>query len=142
MTVYDGGGGGGGRCSFVFDSLNPWTVACQAPLSMELSRQETEVGCNSLLRGMSLWQISSFIWQNSKPDSIAPVQFSSVPQLCLTLPSLNEPGLPTRDRTQPAETPSHTVFLLSTYHHFYSLGLSPLGLRAQGFLEVKYSPSQ
>ena len=109
---------------------------------MELSRQETGVGCNSLLHGMSLWQISSFTRQNSKPDSIAPVKFSSVPQLRLTLPSLNEPGLPTRNRTQPVETPSHTVFLLITYHHFYSLGLSPLGLRAQDFLEVKYSPSQ
>ena len=27
-------------CSVVSDSKNPWTVACKAPLSMELSRQE------------------------------------------------------------------------------------------------------
>ena len=27
-------------CSVVSDSLSPWTVACQAPLSMEFSRQE------------------------------------------------------------------------------------------------------
>ena len=27
------------------NSCNPWTVACQAPLSMEFSRQETGVGC-------------------------------------------------------------------------------------------------
>ena len=27
-------------CSVVSDSTNPWTVACKAPLSMELSRQE------------------------------------------------------------------------------------------------------
>ena len=26
--------------SVVFDSATPWTVACQAPLSMEFSRQE------------------------------------------------------------------------------------------------------
>ena len=27
-------------CSFVSDSAIPWTVGCQAPLSMEFSRQE------------------------------------------------------------------------------------------------------
>ena len=27
-------------CSVLSDSANPWTVACQAPLSMEFSRQE------------------------------------------------------------------------------------------------------
>ena len=27
-------------CSVMFDSVTPWTAACQAPLSMELSRQE------------------------------------------------------------------------------------------------------
>ena len=51
MTVYDGGGGGGGRCSFVFDSLNPWTVDHKAPLSMEFSRQETAVGGIPFSRG-------------------------------------------------------------------------------------------
>ena len=29
----------------------PWTVACQAPLSMGFSRKNTEVGCHSLLQG-------------------------------------------------------------------------------------------
>ena len=28
----------------------PWTVACQAPLSMEFSRQDTGVGCHFLLQ--------------------------------------------------------------------------------------------
>jgi len=27
-------------CSVVSDSVTPWTIACQAPLSMEFSRQE------------------------------------------------------------------------------------------------------
>ena len=43
MTAYDGGGGGGRR-SIVSDSVSPWTVANQAPLSMEFSRQETAMG--------------------------------------------------------------------------------------------------
>ena len=29
----------------------PWTVAPQAPLSMGLPRQDTEVGCHALLQG-------------------------------------------------------------------------------------------
>ena len=32
--------GGGGACSAVSESATPWTVAHQAPLSMEFSRQE------------------------------------------------------------------------------------------------------
>ena len=32
----------------------PWTVACQAPLSMGFSRQNTAVGCHFLLRGIFL----------------------------------------------------------------------------------------
>ena len=46
--------GGGG--SLVFKSCptlaTPWTVACQAPLSMRFSRQEYWVGCHSLLQGI------------------------------------------------------------------------------------------
>ena len=30
----------------------PWTVACQAPLSMEFSRQDTEVGYHFLFQGI------------------------------------------------------------------------------------------
>ena len=37
-------------------SLTPWTVACQASLSMEFSRQNTGVGCHSLLQGIVLTQ--------------------------------------------------------------------------------------
>ena len=34
--------------------LIPWTVACQAPLSMEFSGKNTAVGCHFLLQGLSL----------------------------------------------------------------------------------------
>ena len=36
--------------SVVSDSAIPWTVACQAPLSMEFSRKNTGVGCHFLLQ--------------------------------------------------------------------------------------------
>ena len=32
--------------------VTPWTVACQAPLSMEFSRQDSGVGSHSLLQGI------------------------------------------------------------------------------------------
>ena len=32
----------------------PWTIACQAPLSMGFSRQNTRVGCHALLQGIFL----------------------------------------------------------------------------------------
>ena len=34
----------------------PWTVACQGPLSMKFSRQESGVGCHFLLQGISQTQ--------------------------------------------------------------------------------------
>ena len=34
----------------------PWTIASQAPLSMEFSRQNTRVGCHSLLQEIFLIQ--------------------------------------------------------------------------------------
>ena len=37
--------------SVSFNSTTPWTVALQAPLSMELSRQNTGEGCHFLLQG-------------------------------------------------------------------------------------------
>ena len=38
--------------SCVWLHVTPWTVSCQAPLSMEFSRQDTGVGCHSLLQGI------------------------------------------------------------------------------------------
>ena len=37
--------------SVVSDSVTPWTVACQAPLSMEFSRQEYCSGVHALFKG-------------------------------------------------------------------------------------------
>ena len=34
--------------------VTPWTVACQAPLSMGFSRKNTQVGCWDLLQGTFL----------------------------------------------------------------------------------------
>ena len=39
--------------SAVSDSVTPWTVACQAPLSLGFSRQEYGVGCSAPSRGAS-----------------------------------------------------------------------------------------
>ena len=39
--------------------VTPWTVACQAPLSVEFSRQETGVGFPFLLPGIFLIQGSN-----------------------------------------------------------------------------------
>ena len=36
--------------------VNPWTVTCQAFLSLEFSRQNTRVGCHVLLQGFFLTQ--------------------------------------------------------------------------------------
>ena len=38
--------------SVLSDSVTPWTVACQAPLSMEFFRQEYCSGSHSLLQGI------------------------------------------------------------------------------------------
>ena len=37
-------------CSVVSDSVTPWTVAYQAPLSMGFSGKNTGVGCHVLLQ--------------------------------------------------------------------------------------------
>ena len=32
--------------------VTPWTVACQAPLSMDSSGKNTGVGCHAILQGL------------------------------------------------------------------------------------------
>ena len=39
--------------------VTPWTVACQAPLSLGFPRQETGMGCHFLLQGIFLTQGSN-----------------------------------------------------------------------------------
>ena len=52
-----GGGGGGGLVDKSCPTLaTPWTVACQAPLSVGFSRQEYGMGSHSLLQGIFLTQ--------------------------------------------------------------------------------------
>ena len=44
-------------CSVMSDSATPWTMACQAPLSMGFfPSQNTRVGCHFLLQGVFLTQ--------------------------------------------------------------------------------------
>ena len=38
--------------SRIWLSVTPWTVVCQAPLSMEFSRQDSGAGCHALLQGI------------------------------------------------------------------------------------------
>ena len=45
-----------GMLSHVQLFVTPWTVACQAPLSMEFPRQEYWSGCHFLLQGIFLTQ--------------------------------------------------------------------------------------
>ena len=47
------------NCSVISDSATLWTVACQAPLSMEFSSQNRGVVCHSLLQGIFLTQGSN-----------------------------------------------------------------------------------
>ena len=42
--------------SVMSDSATPWTITCQAPLSLGFSRQDTGMGCHSLLQGIFLTQ--------------------------------------------------------------------------------------
>ena len=50
-------------------SVTPWTVAFQAPLSMEFSRQEYRSGCHFLLQGIFPTQIPN--WTVSKFPALA-----------------------------------------------------------------------
>ena len=47
------------RFSCIWLSATLWTIACQAPLSMEFSRQKYWSGCHALLQGIFLTQGSS-----------------------------------------------------------------------------------
>ena len=45
-----------GVCSVLPDSVTPWAVAHEAPLSMGLSRQDARLGCHFLLQGIFMIQ--------------------------------------------------------------------------------------
>ena len=42
--------------SVMFNSVTPWTVVCQAPLSMGILQAGSGVGCHALLQGIFLTQ--------------------------------------------------------------------------------------
>ena len=44
-------------CAVVPDSVTPWTVACQAPLSMDFPGKDPGVGCHLLLQGNMSWVV-------------------------------------------------------------------------------------
>ena len=54
-------------CSVASDSFNPWTVACEAPLSMEFSRQDYWSGepFPSPTRGLTKALVHATIRQSS-----------------------------------------------------------------------------
>ena len=56
-------------CSVVSDSVTPWTVACQAPLSMEFCRQEYQSGqpfpSPGDLPGPGIKPLSPEVWVDS-----------------------------------------------------------------------------
>ena len=60
--------------SVMSDSVTPWTVACQGPLSMEFSRKNTVVSTHSLLQGL-------FPTQRTNPHLLYPLhwQVGSLP---------------------------------------------------------------
>ena len=58
-------------CSVVSDSLwPPWTVARQAPLSLEFPGKNTGVGSHSLLQGIFLTQRSNLLLLNWQAGSL------------------------------------------------------------------------
>ena len=99
-------------CSVGADSFStPWTVACQAPLSMGFSRQEYWSGLPSLLQGIFPTQGSNLRLLHWQVDSspLSHLQFSSVAQSCLTLcdpMSRSTPGLPVHHQL-PEYTQTH-----------------------------------
>ena len=67
---------------------NPWTVVHQAPLSMEFSRQEYEVGYHLLLQrifptqGLNLHLLRLLHWQAGSLPLVPPVQYTWIYYAC------------------------------------------------------------
>ena len=91
--------------SVVSNSVIPWTVARQAALFMEFSRQYTRVGCNYLIQGIfqtnglnpGILHCRQILYSLSHQACLRLTQFSSVTQLCPTLcdpMDCSMPGLP------------------------------------------------
>ena len=57
-------------CSVMSDSVTPWIVACQAPLSIEFSAKNTGVGCHFILQGILSTQESNLHLLHWQADSL------------------------------------------------------------------------
>ena len=64
------GQGGKGQAQSCLTLWNPWTVARQAPMCVEVSRQEYWRGCHSLLQGIFLTQGSNLRVLHRQVDSL------------------------------------------------------------------------
>ena len=62
--------------------VTPWAAACQAPLSMRLSRQEYWVGCHFLLQGIFLTQGLNPCFLHWQADSL-PLRHLASPMNCM-----------------------------------------------------------
>ena len=82
------------RFGYLQLSATPWTVACQAPLSMGFSRRNTGVRCHPLLQGI-------FPTQGSNPHHLH-WQAGSLP--------LAPPGKPNRGEDIPLLARHHSEF--------------------------------
>jgi len=100
--------------SAVYNSFHPLTIAYQAPLFMEFSRQNTGVGSHFFLQGilptqglnprllcLLHWQLAS-LPRASPGKPIWMYQFSSVAQSC---PTLCDPWITARQAPCPSPTP-------------------------------------
>ena len=87
-------------CVWLFVTL--WTVACQTPLSMGFSRQNSRVGCCALLQGIFLIQGSNpqllclFHWQAGSL-SLAPPGNPQTSYMYTYIPSFLSLSPPTRN---------------------------------------------
>ena len=94
------------RCSVLSDSANPWTVACQALLSMEFSRQEYCSGYSFLYPG-------NLPYPQTEPESPA-LQAVSLPS--------EPPGKPQTDSIYPLNNSS--IFPASVSGNYHTTGLA------------------
>ena len=67
-------------CSVMSDSVNPWTVAHQAPLSIEFPRQNTGVCCHFPTQGSHPSLLSLLHWQADSLPLVPPGKHLHIPK--------------------------------------------------------------
>ena len=118
------------RCSVMSDSLHPWTLACQAPRSMEFSSPESWSGepfpppGNLPNPGITPMSLCPLNWQEDSLP-LAPLQFSSVEFSCSVMSKSLWPYEPQHTRP-PCPSPTPGVYSnsspLSWWYHPAILG--------------------